>query len=169
MENLGIDVKLLLAQIVNFALFFFLFQKFIAASFLKFINEEKQKEKEKERILSALKTKEEEMSKKEDELKEKMRKETEKILLMARSEANKLKEGIIAQAKKEADDLREKMRQQMKDEREAMYKEIKEKIIDLSVDMVDRALEEYLTEKTRKELTQHILKNLPQKVIKYEA
>ena len=47
MDKLGIDVKLLIAQLVNFGLFFFIFQKFIAKPFLGLIKSEEKKEKAK--------------------------------------------------------------------------------------------------------------------------
>ena len=46
MENLGINVKLIIAQIINFALFFLIYKKFIAKPFVNFINGEKKKEEE---------------------------------------------------------------------------------------------------------------------------
>jgi len=58
MESLGVDVKLLIAQIVNFLLFFLIFKKFIAKPFSQFLVTEKQKEQERERILLELKQKE---------------------------------------------------------------------------------------------------------------
>ena len=47
MENLGIDLKLMIAQSINFLLFFFIVKKFIAKPFTNFLEEEKNKEKEK--------------------------------------------------------------------------------------------------------------------------
>ena len=46
MENLGIDVKLLIAQVVNFALFLFIFHRFISKPFLRFLDSEKKKDEE---------------------------------------------------------------------------------------------------------------------------
>ena len=44
MENLGIDIKLLIAQLINFGIFFFIIAKFVAKPFTKFLNEERNKD-----------------------------------------------------------------------------------------------------------------------------
>ena len=41
MENLGIDIKLLIAQMINFGLFFFIIKKFVTKPFLNFVEDEK--------------------------------------------------------------------------------------------------------------------------------
>src|SRR3989344_4575625 len=57
MEGLGIDLKLLIAQIINFGLFFYVFKRFLAKPFVSFIDEEKQKEAERETSLQKAKKK----------------------------------------------------------------------------------------------------------------
>jgi F0F1-type ATP synthase membrane subunit b/b' len=41
MENLGIDGKLLSAQLINFILFFIIYKKYIAKPFMAFLKKEK--------------------------------------------------------------------------------------------------------------------------------
>lgn len=45
MEALGLDAKLLIAQIVNFVIFYFIFQKFVAKPLLEYIKKQKVEEK----------------------------------------------------------------------------------------------------------------------------
>ena len=59
MENLGIDGKLLLAQMINFALFFILVKQFMVKPFTSFLNQERKNEEEKNRMLEKLKKSEE--------------------------------------------------------------------------------------------------------------
>ena len=53
-SGLGIDLKLMLAQTINFLLFLFLFGKFIVPNFFKFIQKEKKEEEERIKILEDL-------------------------------------------------------------------------------------------------------------------
>ena len=75
MENLGIDGKLLLAQMINFVLFFFLVKKFIVKPFTTFLNQERTNEEEKNKLLEKLKKSEEAGIEAEKKMKEKMKKE----------------------------------------------------------------------------------------------
>jgi len=80
MENLGIDGKLLIAQLINFGIFFLLFAKFISKPFLKFLQQERRNEKDKESLLGKLKKGEEELGLQEKEMRNKIKKERNEII-----------------------------------------------------------------------------------------
>ncbi len=61
MEKLGVDLKLLIAQAINFILFFFIVKKYIAKPFSQFLKSEKENEKEKELSLQKAKKLEEDL------------------------------------------------------------------------------------------------------------
>ncbi len=168
MENLGIDFKLLIAQAFNFALFFWIYKKYISKPFMSFLKQEKEKEKEKADLAKSLDEQKQALDKEEKQLKEKMRKETVMVINQAKKEAEKVRAEIIAQAKKEADDFKKRSKKQMDEERNIMDKEIREKISSFSVMIVEKALKESLTDEARKDITQYILKNLDYKDLNYE-
>lgn len=159
MESLGIDVKLLLAQIINFVLFFLIFKKFIAKPFSNFLNIEINKEKEKEKILEDLRKKEEDLILKEKKAQEKIKEQFDTAIKNAKKEALIVKDDIIVTSKKEADSIILKGKKQIEDERITMQKEVKRNVVDLSVFLVQKALNNFLTPDLQKKLTQHILKN----------
>lgn len=159
MESLGIDFKLLLAQIINFALFFYIFKRFIAKPFSNFLNLEVDKEKEKEKILEDLRKKEEELIDREKKAKEKIKEEFDSSIKNAKKEAQLVRDDIIAAAKKEADLIILKGKKQVEDEHVTMQKEVKKNVVDLSVFLVEKGLSNFLTPDVQKKLTQHILKN----------
>src|SRR3989344_4531891 len=99
MEGLGIDLKLLIAQIINFGLFFYVFKRFLAKPFVSFIDEEKQKEAERETSLQKAKKLEDELLKKEQQAQEKARKVAKLSLFIVQ---NTLREVL-------SDDLRKKI------------------------------------------------------------
>jgi F-type H+-transporting ATPase subunit b len=164
MENLGIDYKLLIAQVINFLIFFFVFKKYIAKPFTAFITAEKTKEQEKERILKELSERDEKMKKEENDWKVKVRTEREEIVNEAKKAATTVKQDLITQAQTEAQEIVSGAKKAMEDERNAMYKEIQTKTVDLSVSIIQNALQDYLTEDARKTLTDHVIKKASSRV-----
>ncbi|MBI4226161.1 ATP synthase F0 subunit B [Candidatus Roizmanbacteria bacterium] len=168
MEQLGIDFKQLVAQLINFVLFFLIFKKFIAAPFSHFLEEERRKEKEAEETLAKLKKDEEGLSEKQTKMKQEMKIEVDRILREAKKEAEEIKQELITKAKKEAEEIKSRGKKQLEEERQKLNQAIKERLVDLSIDIVDRAFKEYLDAETKKKVTQYILKNLAKEVVYYE-
>lgn len=160
MENLGIDLRLLIAQVINFVLFFIIVKKFIMAPFSKFITDEKQREKDKDKLLQDAKKIEEGLVVKEKEFNEKSQKELKKLLDDAKKRAEALTDEILEKAQKEAESIKNKMKTQMEAERDALYRDVKSKVADLSIELVNEGLIFALDENTKKKVTQRILKNL---------
>lgn len=161
MEQLGLDIKLFIAQIINFGLFYYLYKKLIARHLLRFIKKEKEEEKEKQGFLESIKKKEEELTKNQLEFEKKMEEKTAKVLEEANQGANKIKDEIIGEAKKEAEEIKIRGRKLIEEERETMHNQLKNRLITLSLSIVSQGLKGYLSDKTKKEITQYILKHSP--------
>lgn len=164
MEQLGIDSKLLAAQIVNFLIFYFIFQKFLAKPFIAFIKKEKKNEEERQKALQQITTQEQRLAEEEKEFKQKMRKAVDEEIEKAKAQGVKVREDVIAQAHKEAENLVAQAKKQAEDERNAMYRDAKGKIGNLSVAIVDKALKDYLTEDAQRKMTQNIIEKLSKEV-----
>lgn len=160
MENLGIDIKIMIAQAINFILFFFIVKKFIAKPFNAFLEDERDKEKEKQRLLESAKKIEEDLVIKKEKMKAETQKEMKIIIEETKKNARELKESLFEEAKKEAEEIKKKMRTQLMEEKETLYKEVKKKVAELSFDLVNKGLKETLDEETQKKVTEKILKNL---------
>lgn len=169
MENLGLDFKLILAQIINFALVFYIIKKFIATPFLAFLKKEKGAQEEKEKIGSVVQQKMEELDKEESKLKEKWKEEARVMLKKAQEEAEKEKAEIVRKGQSEVAELKAKAKRQIEEEKKTAEKEIRRKIVDLSIAIADRALKDYLDVKAAKEATQYIIKNFAHNKIRDEA
>ena len=102
MESLGIDIKLLIAQIINFGLFFYVFKKYLAKPFASFMSDEAKLEKEKERTMEDLKKKEEELTTSQNKAKNLMKKELDAALKKVKEDAARLKANLIVEAKKDS-------------------------------------------------------------------
>lgn len=161
MEKLGINIKLLIAQLINFGLFFFIFKKYLAKPFANFMSDEAKKEKEKEKILTEIKNKEEEMLASQAKSKASLKKEYDLALKNAKEEALELKKKHLVEAKKDAEQIIVRARKQIETERGQMEKEMKKKIFELSTTIVDKGFSNFLTSEMQKEINRNILKNLP--------
>lgn len=163
MEKLGIDGKLLLAQIVNFGLVFIIFKKFIAKPFGKFLNQEKNREKEKEAILAEIEKKQEEVNKKNKEIIEEARGQASKIVKDAKSQALTTREEMIKKAGDEVSELQTKAKKQLEEERERLYEETKSHVVEVSGKIAKETLRDFIDEKRQKEILQKILANFNKK------
>lgn len=159
MESLGIDPKLLIAQAVNFAIFFILFSRFIAKPFMQFLHKERKLEEERQDLSNTLKKKEEEYVTKEKKMRQEMKKELDSVLQQARIDAEQIKKEMIQQAQSEADIIIDRARKQIEEEKASLYKDVKNQSADLSILLINKALKNYLNEETQKKLTQYILSN----------
>lgn len=168
MENLGIDGKLLLAQIINFVLFFILVKKFVVKPFIAFLNQERNKDEEKNKLLEKLKKSDEAAIEETKKMKEKMKKEFEVLFVQAKKEAQSLRADLIKQAEADAQEIRNKNKKLLEEEKNTLYREVKDKIIKTSLIIVEKALKESLDESSRKQVTDFIVKNYQGKLKDYE-
>lgn len=160
MENLGIDYKLLIAQVVNFGILFFLFSRFIAKPFLNAIKSEKERDIEKDRYLAELEAKHTRMMEEEKEWRKKIKQEQEKILDDTKHAAEKLRVELMERAKNEANDFIDRAKKQIDEDRANFLREVKTHIANMSVFVIEQALRKYLTTDIQKKLTDHILTNI---------
>ena len=163
MESLGIDIKLLVAQIVNFVLFYVVFKRYIAKPFAQFFNLEVEKEKEKERVLEKLKKQEEELITKEKIMKQNIKKEADNVLKEARSTGDELKKEIISNSKLEAEEIVKRGRRQIEEEKKVMLDDLNEKAVKIALASVEKGLRQFLSQDMQKSITNNILKNFSAK------
>ncbi len=168
MEKLGIDPKLLLAQIINFAIFYVIVRKFIAKPFSKFLDDERSNDLEKQKLLEEAQKGEERLLKKEAEMDAKLKKEMAKVIAEAKANADESRKEMIAEAKLEASKIKDNAKAEIQAEKQKLYGEIKDKVSDLSLFMVNKALEESLDSDMKKKVSQKLLNNLVKKTVRYE-
>jgi len=159
MENLGIDAKLLIAQMINFILFFLIVKKFIVKPFNRFVDDEKAKEKKTESLRKTIEKQTETLQLQESELKQKMKKEMQVVLEKAKKDGQTIKDEMLAQAQKEMGILKDKSQTQLVQEKKALEQEMKNKLAEMSMLVINQSLQSVLDEATRKRITEKILNN----------
>lgn len=164
MESLGIDVKLLIAQVINFALFLFVFYRFISKPFLRFLDKEKKKDDEIKKAHEKALKQEEDLTEKEQLLQQTLKREREKVIEKAKKDAELVKQQILDGARDQGEKIRQKAQKQIELDKENIYKEAREKINELSFYLINSALKDVLTDDLKKKVTQQILKNSPKNI-----
>lgn len=164
MENLGVDWKLILAQIVNFGLLLFLLNKFLYRPILRILAERRkrieegltnaqkiQRELEK---LEERKTREFQRAQEEGQrILAKAKEISEEILGKARIQAGRESLEIFAKAKKQLEQERGEMRQSLKEEVVGLTFAIVEKLVAQKIDqeknekLIGKILREFKNEK----------------------
>lgn len=160
MEALGIDGKLLLAQAINFIIFYFIFNKYISKPFSKFLKKEQSIEQEKHELLMKLRSGEEQRLEEETKMKKEMKRLAEEEIKKARTDAEHIHAEIVAKAQKEAAEIIKKGHEQIASERQQLHSEVKKNIGEMSMILISKGLNEYLSPELKKDLTRHILNNL---------
>ena len=168
MENLGLDYKLLIAQVVNFGLFFIIFKKFIAKPFLNLIKEEEENEKKHELLKSKLLKQDEEIELKRNTFKEELNKKEDNLISTARERAKAVELKIIEEAEEDAKRIKKDSLLELESEKQDLYKQLRNKISTLSLIIVEKELKDVLNEETKKKITSAIIKNLPKEKSLYE-
>jgi len=166
MENLGIDFKLLIAQIINFGLFYLIYKKYISKPFTDLIKEEKINEDKKKKLSEQLKEQEEDFIKKDDQLKNKLLQIEDKAFTEIKNKTELLKKDILDKAELEALKIKEKAKKEIEYEKRLLHEEVKNKIISTSMLIIKRVFGEILDEDIKKKYTDFVIKNLPK--TKYE-
>jgi len=117
--KLGIDIKLLIAQIINFGLLLWLFKKFLYRFIIRRIEKDEQ-ELDKARVLK-------------DKL-EKERNEFQNQKTKELTEAHKKAENIIAEAEEIAQQIKEQTCKEAKTEKEKVLRQIRERLQNIQDD-----------------------------------
>lgn len=163
MENLGIDFKLLLAQLINFGLFFFIYKKFIAGPFISMMKNEKIKDASRKKMNEDIEKQKELLVQQEKSAREEIHKKTEESLKAVQRAAETERIALLAKAHEESKEIVKRASKQIEDERSQMEKQYKDSLAKVSVMTVENVLKDFLTEDMQKQINAKVLSNLEKK------
>lgn len=159
-DKLGIDLKLLAAQIVNFFILLFVLYKLLYKPILNLL--EKRKKMIEKNVLDTKRI-EERLTQIESEKKEILSKasgEAMQIIEKAKKESEEAHVKIIENAKKEISQLAERYRTQLRDEKSMMIKELKTEVSDLVIRSSEKILQKEFTKDDQEKLEDAIKSEL---------
>ena len=164
MEALGINPLVLIAQIANLAILFFLLNKLLFKNFLKAMEERKRRIQE---GLEKAERADAQMAQAEAVFQEKMEeieRERDSILAKAREEAERLKTEASVQAREEARDEAQRIlaqeREAFEAERQQAMADMSNQIVGLVLAATRKVIEEDLDEKKQRKLIERFLSEM---------
>lgn len=151
-ENLGINVPLLIAQIVNFFLLLFILKKFVYKPVLNVLDQRAQRVK---KSMDDAKKIEEQVKENEKMRIEKLHsteKECGVILEKAKEEAEKTKQELLAYANMEVEKLITRGKEKLKEEKMKIIDELKQQMASVIVSASTKILERSVGKEDEKKL-----------------
>ena len=157
-ETFHVDIKLLIAQVINFAIVFSVLYFFALKPLLKVMQD---RTKKIEKSMDDAKKIEEKLSKTDEEYGKAIssaKKEANVIMEKASVMAEEKRQELIKKAKNEIGQIINKEKEQMQAEKAKTLKEIKKETADLVVVSLEKILEEKIDSKKDGELIRKIIK-----------
>lgn len=158
--KLGIDWKLLIAQIINFFILLYVLKRFAYKPVLKLLEDRKKK------IEKGLKDTEEahrkltEIVQKEKEILNEAHKKAQVVLKKAEDLARKNKEEIALEAKTQAEKIIADAKVSIESEKTKILREVKSKVAELVVLATEKVIGEKIDEKRDRELIEKSIKQI---------
>ena len=157
MDKLGIEPKLIIAQLVNFGIIMFVLTKLLYKPILSMLDKRKKKIEEGLALTEKMKTEEEKMEAKKSKMIADTRKEGGVMIEEAKVQAKNEAKSIIEAAHKEADEIIAKGKEQAAAELVTMKKDVQNEAVILATNMAKRLLSSVMTaEMQRTVLAKHI-------------
>ena len=153
LTNFGVQPQLLLAQIVNFLIIFFILKKFFYGKITKALDDRKQKIEE---SLNNADLIEQKLQKTEDQtakLIDDARKQAKEIIGQANTEAQRLTDESLAQARQIQEETLKESQSQIEAEKVQMKKQLEKDTLNLVIEVVEKVLGRTLKQKEQEELT----------------
>lgn len=143
--KLGIDFKLLIAQIINFLVLLYLLKIFLYKPLLKNLKERAEKAKKIEEGERALQRKKEEMKKREEEIIQKTKEKASQIIEESKEISKEEKERILERTEKEVREILKQARERAEKEVERIKEKEREKILEKTKEIVEKVLPRFFT------------------------
>ncbi len=160
LNNLGINGKLLLAQIINFFVLFYVLKRFAFSPILKVLEERRKKIERGLADAEAAEKKLQEIEKKEKKILLKARKEADQIIRKSEAQAIKNGEIIITESRKQAEKIIIDAKKELAEEKRKMLSDVKQEVADLILLATEKAIGEKINENKDKEIIKKVVNNL---------
>lgn len=160
LDKLGIDYRLIIAQVVNFAILLFVLHRFAYKPILKVLAERRERIERSQKDAAAL---EERISKGEEERRERLnqaQQEADLIVSEARQQAETMREKMLEAAKAEVSAAMLEAASEARELKERALAEARVEVAGLVVDATEKILGEKLTEKRDRDFIERTIHEL---------
>lgn len=164
MEALGIEPIYLIAQIINFAIIFFLLRKFLYKPVLNMLDKRKAEVAESVDRATRMEKEEEKLKEKHEKILVDARKEAKSIVDEAKKQLEKQKKELAAKAHDQASEIIAKARQQAEQLLKENESVMRKQAVELASAMVVKLVPQVLSSDDHRKLIATHLKNLEKSV-----
>lgn len=160
LNKFGIDPTLLVAQIINFLIIFYLLKRFLYKPVLNMLKTREDK------IIEGIKQAEEARQTLEKTLEQekkilaKAHEQAKSLVMQAKTQALEVSQDVEENTKKQAEKILLDARAQIEQDTQRMERELAEKVTILAEDMLKKSLEGVFGESEQKEILTKALKNI---------
>ncbi|MBZ0317509.1 MAG: F0F1 ATP synthase subunit B [Anaerolineae bacterium] len=164
MDALGINIGFLIAQIINFAVIFFLLRKFVWGKLLDTIDKRRadiEKGLEDARIAAEARANAE---KEAENIKAAARAEAQKIVAEARGRGEEAGKDVLAKANTDAEAIRGEARIKAEEERSQLLSDMRGQVISLAMAAANRLIGESIDEKKQQQIVTDFFSKSPENV-----
>lgn len=159
MEQLGIEPKLLIAQVVNFLIIIVVLTKLLYQPVLRMLEKRRKEIAEGLALTEKMREEEEKLTAKREAVLDDARREGVTLIDEARTQAHEAEKEIIADAHRQAEELIARGRAEVARQAQQMEKDLRGKTVELASAMTRRLLSEVMGPKEQhKLLSAHIKK-----------
>lgn len=158
--SLGLNVKLFAAQLVNFAVIFFVLWRWVFKPITRHLQERTSKIEQSLQDAEDIQRQKAEFDEWRVEEMSKTREETSEMVKKAKLEAELVRTDILTKAKSEEDKLRTEGLALLERQRQAILQESKTELAELVVSATEKVLHEKLTDEKDLELARRAVKSL---------
>jgi F-type H+-transporting ATPase subunit b len=160
MEQLGIEPKLLIAQVVNFLIIIVILTKLLYEPILKFLEGRRREIAEGLELTEKMRVEEEKLAAKREKVIETARQEGQKLIDEARASAHEAEKEITAEAHAQAEEILARGRDEVGRMKESLQKDMRRQAVDLAIVMAKRLLGEVISPKDQHKLIASHIKKL---------
>lgn len=159
-ETLGLDWKLLLAQIVNFFILLWILKRFAYKPILEALERRRDRIAQSERHADAIAKNLEQSKEEREKLLARARKEAQSIIAASEAQGKKLQEEMVASAKKDVEKIVADAHTEINRAREKMLADAREEVASMVVVASSKVLERQIDEKVNAALIASALEKL---------
>jgi F-type H+-transporting ATPase subunit b len=158
---LSVDMTLLWATLVVFALFAWILGKFAWGPLLKIVDEREKSIREQVDSARQAAAEAKDLLAQHQEILKGAGREREEILQKAVREAEHLRAELVTKARADADQVLSRAREQMGREKDQAIAELRAQVADIAVEAASRIVKSSLTEEAQRRLVDDYIKELP--------
>lgn len=161
LQKLGVDWKLLIAQIVNFAVLLAVLSLFVYRPLLRVIDERRERIRKSVEDAERIAHEKEELAKARQEALRKIDQECGAFLEKAKNDAERLKADILRAADTEAKNLLTKGHEQLRSERAQALQEMQKVLATAILQMTEKLLEREFSPRDQERILTSLERSLP--------